>query len=96
MEPSRQEIQKIWDHFEVGSEDPIALRFLRPKGVDYELPTLNVTFNSSDSRASEVALWRLWNGDYWLGLFWLAAHSEGCGEGQCSFSCARQFRKHCD
>lgn len=48
MEPSRQEIQKIWDHFEVGSEDPIALRFICPKGVDYALPTLNITFNCQD------------------------------------------------
>lgn len=48
MKPSRQEIQKIWPYFPVGPEDPLSLRFLCPKGVEYRLPALNITFNSRD------------------------------------------------
>lgn len=48
MKPSRQEIHKIWAYFDVGPDDPIALRLICPKGVEYKLRPLNITFNSRD------------------------------------------------
>jgi hypothetical protein len=48
MLPSREEIQKTWNHFPVGPDDPLSLRLLPPKGAGYELDPLNITFNRQD------------------------------------------------
>ena len=48
MLPSLEEIQKIWFLFPVGLNDPISIRALCPKGVEYVLYAQNVTFNAID------------------------------------------------